>query len=431
MMSVTAHPRTPAAELAVEIYRRTLDAVRADRLVEVAVRREGELLFVQDVPYDLSAYRRVLIAGVGKASTAMARSLGDTLGPHLSGGVVVTKRGFAEPLDRLEVLESSHPVPDESSLEAGRRLLDLANSCGPDDLVLFLLSGGASALAESPVEGVSLEDLQVTNRALLASGADITLMNAVRSKVSRLKAGGLARAFHPATVVALVLSDVVGNALGTIGSGPLIAPTRAALPFELLDVLPNSVRTEVLAGELEEVATPKVPHHVVGSVSVAVHAAADAARRLGIEALPFQDPLQGEARDMARQIMAVARRHAKANPKAEFCMVFGGETTVTLRGKGRGGRCQEMALAAASSVARLPNVAFLAAGTDGNDGPTEAAGGLVDRDSIALAQSKGVDARKALIDNDSHRFLAASEGLVVTGPTGSNVNDICLVVQAS
>jgi glycerate-2-kinase len=429
-MQIAATPFNPASELALVVYEHVLEAVRADRLIVAAVTRHEDVLIVQGHPYDLSPFRRVFVAGAGKASVPMARALGQILGDRLAGGLIVTKQGHAEAVPGIEVIEAVHPVPDETSLAAGRRLVDFAQSCGPDDLVLFVLSGGASALTEAPVDGITLDDLQATNRALLASGADIGLMNAVRSRLSRLKAGGMARLFAPATVVALVLSDVVGNALPTIGSGPFVAAPSPELPYELLDALPATVRSEVLAGDLFPRETPRVAHHVVGSVSVAVHAAADAARDLGLVPLPFQDPLQGEAREMSRRIVALARRHAKARPDERFCLIFGGETTVTLKGPGRGGRCQEMALAAAPGIARLKNVAFLAAGTDGTDGPTEAAGGLVDPGSLLRAKDANVDHRRALVANDSYRFLEASGGLVVTGPTGSNVNDLCLVVHA-
>ncbi|MGV3614396.1 MAG: glycerate kinase type-2 family protein [Fimbriimonas sp.] len=428
-MPVFATPHGAASEVALQIYERVLDAVRADRLIEAAVQREGDLLFVQGRPYDLSAYRRILVAGAGKASVSMAQALKGILGDRLADGQIVTKAGHGEPVEGVEVVEAAHPVPDQTSLDAGRRLLEFAAGAKTDDLVIFLLSGGASALAEAPVEGITLEDLQSTNRALLASGADITLMNAVRSRVSRIKAGGLARAFAPATVVALVLSDVVGNALATIGSGPLVAPTPREPSYELLDVLPPAVRAEVLAGDLFPRETPKVDHYVVGSVSVAVHAAADAARHFGVVPLPYGDPMQGEAREMARQIVTLATRHVKARPEEDFCLIFGGETTVILTGDGRGGRCQEMALAAAPRIARLPNTAFLAAGTDGTDGPTDAAGGLVDPGSLLRAKDANVDHRRALVANDSYRFLEAAEGLIKTGPTGSNVNDVCLVVH--
>lgn len=430
-MRIEATPRTRAGSLAVSIYGRVLEAVRGDRLVERFVHVDGNRLTVQDRSYDLARYRRVFVAGAGKASVEMASALIKRLGGRVDGGLIVTKEGQKADLPGIEVIEAGHPVPNEASLEAGRRMWQFAEARDEDDLVLFVLSGGASALMELPAGDLSLEDIQTTNRTLLASGADIATMNSVRAQLSRLKAGGLARAFGSATVIALVLSDVIGNSLATIGSGPLVAPRPLPeIPSNLLDSLPSAVRMELLSGALLPRTIPSIPHFVVGSLSVAVHAAADAARSMGLDPLPFADPMQGEARDMARQIMALAKRHVEARPTDEFCMIFGGETTVTLRGKGKGGRAQEMALAAASKVAKLPDLAILVAGTDGTDGPTNAAGGLVESDSLERAKAKGIDPRKALVANDSYAFLKASAGLVVTGPTGSNVNDLCLVVHA-
>jgi len=431
-MTLTATPRTNAGRLAVEIYAEVLDAVRADRLVRNFVAVDGDRLTIQHRAYSLADYRRVIVAGAGKASVEMASAVKDLLGERISEGLIVTKDGYGTPMPPFEVLEAGHPTPNAASLEAGRRMLALAESCKEDDLVIFLLSGGASALMELPVDEVTLEDLQATNQVLLASGADITLMNEIRSHISRLKAGGLARAFGHATVVCLVLSDVIGNSLATIGSGPLMAAKwRGEIPAKLIDSLPDAVRREVLSGNLFPRPTPEVPHFVIGSVSVAVHAAADAAGKRGLLPLAYGDPMVGEARLMARKILSLATRQIQAQADEPFCMIFGGETTVTLRGKGVGGRAQEMALAAVPRISKLSGAAFLAAGTDGTDGPTDAAGGLAEADSELIADAKGFQARRSLVANDSYPYLEACGGLIKTGPTGSNVNDLCLVVQAT
>lgn len=431
MSIIQASPRSFAAQLAVSIYGDVLDAVRADRLVDQFVTLDGDILTIQGEAYDLRHFDRIFVAGAGKASVETAKAVENILGDRIDGGLIVTKKGHAAPLKRIEVLEAAHPIPDESSLAAGEEMIRLSEKVKEGDLVLFLLSGGASALMEHPVGELSLSDLQATNRVLLASGADIAQVNTVRSYISRLKAGGLARAFRKATIVALVLSDVVGNSLAAIGSGPLFGGRGDAhLPDSLIEQLPEAVRREVLAGDLLGRATPAVPHHVIGSVSVAIHAAIEACEKRGIEPLAYGDPMVGEAREMSRKIMDLAKRQIQARAGLPFCMIFGGETTVALRGSGKGGRCQEMALAAASAISKLSGTAFLAAGTDGNDGPTHAAGGLVESDSTLIAKAADVEARKALVANDSYRFLDACGGLIVTGPTGSNVNDICLVVNA-
>ncbi len=423
-MDIQATPSSPAAEQALKIYSSVLESVRADKLVRDAVSLEGGLLFIQGRHVDLDAFNRVFVAGAGKASVQMGSGLVEILGSRVSGGLLVTR--YLAPVTGLDVLEGGHPVPSSASLTAGQRMLELAASCNEKDLVLFVLSGGASALMESLRDGVSLDDLQATTKTLLEAGVDIRTINGVRSRLSLVKGGGLARAFAPATVIVLVLSDVIGNDLATIGSGPFVAPSEAEPPFELIGKLPESVRHALLDPLIAE--TPSVDHFVVGSVSVAIHAAIDAAESIGLVAHGYSDPMSGEAREMARRICARAKKHIESDPAEPFCLVFGGETTVTIRGSGSGGRCTEMALAATPLVGKLPHVAFLAAGTDGADGPTDAAGGLVDDATLGRARAAGLDFRKALAANDSYPFLEACGGLVRTGPTGSNVTDVCLVV---
>lgn len=423
-MPVSATPFNEASRVALSIYQDVIEGVRGSALIEASVRRDGNILYVQDEAIHLSGFNRIRVAGAGKASVAMAEGLENVLGHHISDGLIITKRGDAQRLNRCEVIEASHPVPDESSLVAGERMLAFARSCREDDLVLFVLSGGASSLMEALAEGLTLADLQTTTDELLRSGFDIGVMNAVRSRLSRIKAGGLARAFGAARVVPIVLSDVIGNRLATIGSGPFVTNDGVEVPPEVLDRLSSPVRAEVLTHGW--CPTPPVPHYVVGSVSLAIQLAAMAARERGLRPLPIADPLTGEARQMAREVVHQATRFAKENRAEPFCMILGGETTVTVRGKGKGGRAQEMAVAGAVPLAKLSNSALLVGSTDGTDGPTEAAGGLVDPDSVTRS---GLDPRKILVNNDAFRFLEASGGLIVTGPTGSNVNDICLLVR--
>jgi len=427
-MRLQATPHNLASEFALAIYGKVLDAVRSDVLVHQALERVGDALFIQGRHIDLTHFDRVWIAGSGKASVEMAKAAAEVVGDRLAGGIIVTKTGQAEPIPCVTVLEGSHPVPDKLSLEAGRRLLEFAESLSEKDLVIFLLSGGSSALIEATRESISLEDLRRTNQVLLGAGVDITVMNAVRSRLSRIKAGGLALAFEPATVIALVLSDVVGNDLQTIGSGPLIIPTEPVGPTPgwLFEQFPPPVRALLEVSIRRRVFSPPVEHIVIGGISLAIHAAVEAARGLGLEAFPYADPLKGEARIMAGKICSTLKKR----PMEHGCMIFGGETTVTIKGNGLGGRCQEMALAAAKAIAGVPGSCFLAGGTDGFDGPTDAAGGLVDPGSIERAKAAGFLRNKSLAANDAYHFLEASGGLIFTGPTGSNVNDLVLVVQA-
>ncbi|MDR3690659.1 MAG: DUF4147 domain-containing protein [Fimbriimonas sp.] len=432
-MNLSATPHNRASEHAIEIYRQVIEAVRADRLVSRAVQRAGDSLFIQQDRIDLSQFDRVWIAGVGKASCAMAQALDGILGDRLSGGLVITKTGHGIEVPKVTVIEAAHPVPDRTSLDAGVRMLSFAESVGERDLVFFLLSGGASALMEAPKDGIELADLQDVTRHYLASGVDIGTLNHIRSRLSDIKGGGLAKAFSHTTVVALVVSDVLGNDLRTIGSGPLVSPGLTGLklgptwvssfqgPFR--DKVNQALRTPAM---LPGAVGHQIPHYVIGSVSLAMIEAADAARRLGLEPLSFADPLRGEARTMARKIC----RHAIDRLPPGACMIFGGETTVTIKGQGRGGRCQEMAVAAVDSMRSLPDTCFWAAGTDGTDGPTDAAGGFVDPDSAGRALGNGFRTRVSLRDNDSYAFLRACGGLIQTGPTGSNVNDIVLVVRS-
>jgi glycerate-2-kinase len=436
-LKVTATPFNRASELALAIYGKVLDSVRADHLVSDAVQRVGDALFIQGNHIDLARFDRVWIAGAGKASVSMATATAEILGERLSGGLIVTKSGYAAPVRKAVVIEAAHPVPDQSSLEAGDRLLKFASNLSERDLVVFVLSGGASALIESLGGGITLKDLQEVNQWCLSGGLNIGQINHIRSRLSRIKGGGLAEAFRFATVVVLVLSDVVGNDLQTIGSGPFVIPNsiqkhrdgrqghRVHYPAQ------GIFRDEVLQTILDpktglSAFSHAISHYVVGSVSLAIHSAADAAREFGLTPLPYGDPMKGEARVMARTIC----RHAERLGIHNSCMIFGGETTVTIRGDGLGGRSQEMAVSAASAISRLPETCFLAAGTDGSDGPTGAVGGIIDPQSLARARQHGITDRKALARNDSYHFLEACQGLIVTGPTGSNVNDLALVVHA-
>jgi glycerate 2-kinase len=433
-MRLQATPHTRAAELALNIYARVLQSVEAGALVRQAVQAVGDSLFIQGSRIDLSAFDRVFVFGAGKAAVEMGSALAELLGHRLSGGLLITKPP-AKPAGSsvIPVMFGAHPVPDDTSITAGERMLEEARELNERDLVLFVLSGGASALMDAPAQQISLEDLRETNRVLLESGLDIRAMNRVRSSISRTKAGGLARAFAPASTVCLVLSDVVGNDLRTIGSGPLFGD-RGSLARRKDSPIPGSVLTRLPEAVRDRVAhwmpqpTPHVEHFVIGSVSLAVQEAVKICGDLGLMPLPYADPLGGEAKQMARAICLEAERQLE-NRSRPFCLVFGGETTVTLKDDtGLGGRCQEMAVASAMRLSRLSGCCLLAAGTDGNDGPTDAAGGFVDHLTCDLAVEFGVGARAALRSHKSYEFLRTVGGLIKTGPTGSNVNDLVLFV---
>jgi glycerate 2-kinase len=388
-----------------------------------------------------SRHRRVLVLGCGKASAAMAAAAEEALGDRISGGFVVVKDGCAVPVPSVESTEAGHPVPDARGLAASARLLELARGAGEDDLVLFLVSGGGSALTPAPAPPITLAEKQEVTRLLLAAGATIGELNAVRKHLSRFKGGQLARAAAPASVLTLALSDVIGDPLDVIASGPTAPdPTTFADARDVLarrglaGRVPASVAARLeagLRGEIEETPKPgdrlfgRVTNVVIGNNALVADAAVAAASRLGYRPHLATRELQGEAREVARELVARARG---LEPPA--CLIAAGETTVTVKGKGRGGRCQEFALAAALELAPADRMTVLGAGTDGSDGPTDAAGAIVDADSVARGTRAGGDARRAMEDNDAYRFLTASGDLIMSGPTRTNLLDLYLVLRA-
>ena len=371
--------------------------------------------------------RRVVAVAAGKASLKMISGLGRVV--DLTDGVVVTSVPGAAP---VPVIVGGHPVPTSGSVSGGRRALELASSTGPDDVLVCLVSGGASALLAAPADGLTLGDLRDTNRVLLACGADITEVNAVRKHLSAVKGGRLGAAASPARLVTLILSDVVGDPLDVIASGPTVPdPTTyddaldVVRRYHLDDRLPSSVVEHLergAAGRIPE--TPKRPHpghdvELVGSGSVAAEAAASFVRSRGIPARVATTRLTGDARRAAGEALAT-------RASGDEVLIFAGETTVTVTGSGRGGRNQEAALFAATEIDGR-SVTFLAGGTDGIDGPTDAAGGIVDGGTIGRGRTLGLDATTALADNDAYPYLSATGDLIVTGPTGTNVADLWLI----
>jgi hydroxypyruvate reductase len=425
-----------ARDAAHAIWRAALAAGAVAPLVSRVVRAEGSELLVGDRPCP----SRVLVFGCGKASGAMALAVENVLDARVVDGLVVVKDGYAVPTRRIRLTEAGHPVPDARGEAAALEIVGRVRAAGPGALVLFLVSGGGSALTPAPAPPVTLAEKQETTRLLLAAGATINELNAVRKHLSLLKGGQLARAAAPASVVSLILSDVVGDPLDVIASGPT-APDRSTFA-EALAVLerkgvaarvPAAVRERLAAGaagRIEE--TPKpgdrlfehVRNIVIGNNALVVDAAAAEARRLGYRAELLTRSLQGEARDVARDLVARGR----ALPP-RTCLIAGGETTVTVRGNGRGGRCQELALAAALELTDAELV-VLAAGTDGTDGPTDAAGGVADGGTVARGERAGRSARTALDDNDAYGFLSLTGDLVVSGPTNTNLLDIYLVLKS-
>ncbi len=428
------------------IFQAGLAAVNPETCIRRALRLEGGRLLAGDRALALPAAGRVLVVGAGKASALMARAVEGLLGARIGGGVVVVKYGHGAALNRVQIREAGHPVPDEAGREGAAAVFDLARQARAEDLVLCLISGGGSALLPLPVEGIDLKDKQAATGLLLASGATIHEINTIRKHLSRIKGGGLARAAAPARVVALILSDVVGDDLDVIASGPTVAdPTtfgdglRILRRCGLLEKVPPAVRRHFehgAAGEAAETPKPgdplfeKVRNLLVGGNRDALLAAAEKARALGYNTVVLSAMLEGEAREAGRfisRIAAEARRSGNPAP-LPACILCGGETTVTLRGGGRGGRNTELALAAALDIAGEDGLLVLSAGTDGSDGPTDAAGAFADWKTLARARAAGLDAGRFLDENDSYRFFDRLGDLLKTGPTRTNVMDLQIVL---
>ena len=386
--------------------------------------------------------RRVIVLGAGKASPRMAAALVDILGDRVTSGLVITKDGYASPAGRVRIVEAGHPVPDERGQAATRRLLDAAEAAGKSDLVLCLISGGGSALTPCPPDDISLAELQEVTDQLLRSGATINQMNAVRKHLSEFHGGLLAAAAAPARVLGLLVSDVVGNPMDVIASGPTSPdPTTYADALAVLDAFglraaaPASIRNRLelgARGELPETPKPddplfaQVANLVIADNARAGLAAVAAAEAAGLHAQFLTSRVQGEAREIAKLVAGAAIDIARSGRpvRRPGCAIFGGETTVTVRGNGRGGRSQELAVAAAQALAGEPHTAVFALATDGTDGPTDACGGLIDGSTLERARAAGGDCASALAANDSYNYLNCCGDLVRLGPTGTNVNDL-------
>jgi glycerate-2-kinase len=435
-------PASPVRRLLGNMLRQALASVHAGRALQRRVRRDADHLNVGSRRYNLRDYERVVVVGAGKASAAMARAIEPILGQRLDAGLVVTNYGHSVGTTRIAVMEAGHPLPDRAGLTAARRTATLVAGLTKGDLLFVLLSGGASSLLPAPVSGVTLHDKQRVTDRLLRCGAGITEINTVRKHLSDLKGGRLA-ALSEATIVTLILSDVIGDDLSAIGSGPTAPdPTTYADAIECLRrhglwaAAPVSVRRHLQQGIEGDVAeTPKpgarvfrrVQHEIIGNNAMALAPLVATARAAGwrIRVLP---PFTNDAREAGAHLGALARRILNEQRRTRPCSVIaGGETTVTVTGNGKGGRAQEFAVAAAKAIAGLPGVYVAAVATDGIDGPTDAAGALVSSETWPRAQRMGVDLDRALARNDSYPALKRLRCHIKIGPTATNVNDLYLL----
>ena len=427
---------------ALRIFHAALKAAAPSQAVLRHVQLARNVLTAGRKRYRLDSFRNVYVIGAGKASAQMAQPIERMLGKRITGGLINIKYGHAARLRRIELNECGHPLPDRNGELGAQRIAEIARQAGPDDLVVCLISGGASALLPLPAPPVTLVEKQETTRLLLHCGANIHELNCVRKHISALKGGQLAQLAWPATVLALVLSDVIGDDLDVIGSGPTV-PDRSTFSealailarYGIAGKIPEAV-SERLSSESLETPKPgdrifeKVQNLIVGSNRLAVDEAARQARALGYHTLVLSTFIEGETRDVARVHAAIAKEiRATGRPmRPPACVISGGETTVTIRGNGLGGRNQEFALAAALDIAGLKDVVVMSAGTDGTDGPTDAAGAIADGRTITRAQAQGLDGAAYLANNDSYHFFERLGDLIKTGPTGTNVADVRIML---
>ena len=429
-------------QTACDIFATAVAAADPYERVREALAIESDSVVVAGARYPADRCERIVVVGAGKASARMARAAVDVLGARIDDGWINTKYEHGLTLPHITVHECGHPVPDEEGIRGSRRIIDIMSAADDRTLILCLLSGGGSALMPAPADGITLGDLQETTRLLMNAGAGIEDLNAVRKHLSLLKGGGLARLADPASLHVLILSDVVGDRLDTIASGPAVADDTTFVQcldictrFEVLDALPAPVRERLergAAGAVPETAKTGDPfldraeNTIVGNNRIAVDAARDHSMALGYDTIVLSTVLQGESRVIGNVFAALAYEMTRTGDPIEppACVIGGGETTVTVRGEGKGGRNQEMAVAAAAALEGINECAFLSGGTDGTDGPTDAAGGVVDGFTAALGRDAGQSIDGTLSLNDSYTYLDTVDGLVRTGPTGTNVMDI-------
>jgi len=407
----------------VTILEAALDAVDPAAAVQEHLRRQGRDLQVGDASYDLSRYRHIYVVGAGKAGAPMAQAVEQVLGDRITTGQVNVKYGHTLPTRLVELSEAGHPIPDQAGVAGAQRIADLAGQAGEDDLVICLISGGGSALMTLPVAGITLADMRVLTKSLLRRGATINEINAIRKHLERTKGGNLARLAHPAQVITL---SSFGDAYRLLERYDLLAQSPPAIVSHLLLGVEGLIPDTPKPGDGIFERTQNL---IVASNDIAATAAEGAARSMGFNTLLLTTYIEGEAREVARVFAALAREVvASGRPvRRPACIIAGGETTVTVRGQGMGGRNQEMALMAAICIEGLDDVAIVCLATDGTDGPTDASGALADGDTLRRAAAQGLAPQDYLDDNDSYHFFQALDDLLLTGPTNTNVNDLIFV----
>jgi glycerate 2-kinase len=435
----------------IDIFNSAIAAVDPYHSMIRAITVEHNCLHAAGAAYELDAFSRVLVVGAGKATARMALAIEGALGDRITEGLIVVKEGHTAPLKIIKQMEASHPVPNEAGVEGTKRIVQMVRAANEKTLVICLLSGGASALLVAPMNGLTLQDKQEATSLLLNAGASIGELNTVRKHLSAVKGGRFAKTACPAQVVTMVLSDVIGDRLDVIASGPTARDSttfadamaviekyglREKMPIRVLSFLERGMEGQepetVKSGDS---CLHKTRNVIIGGITQALSAANEKARQLRFAPVVITGELQGEARDAARFLAKTAfRAHGALRPGELRCFLSGGETTVTVKGNGKGGRNQELALAFALEIEGLDGVSLLSAGTDGTDGPTDAAGAIVDGSTVTRAHALGIDPVHCLNYNDSYMFfqrfdeLSGNKSHVITGPTGTNVMDLQIML---
>lgn len=428
-----------------EIFKHVLKTLDSESLVKKKVSINGQTLSVDQREYDLGNYEHIYVIGGGKACAPMAKTIEDILGHRLDEGIVIVKYDHGLPLNKIKIVEASHPIPDTNGTEGTSEILRLLSNTSEKDLIICLISGGGSALLVQPQKGITLEDIQATSNALLACGATIDEINAVRKHLSIVKGGHLARASYPSTLITLVLSDVIGDPLDTIASGPTVPDEstfddacKVIEKYSLESMIPKSVCGILNKGQNGE--ANENPKHgdkvftntqnvIIGSNKIALEAAKEKAADLGYNTIILSSMVQGESREAAIFFSSIAKEVYRTGiPVSKpACIIAGGETTVTIKGDGKGGRNQEFALSAAIDIEGYKGIVVLSAGTDGTDGPTDATGAIVDYNTCKVARERFyLKPEEILSNNDSYNFFNKTGEHIITGPTLTNVMDIMI-----
>ena len=431
---------------ALKIIWQAIESVNPENAVNKHFRLQYENLIIDDRKVNIADFKNIYVIGAGKASTQMAKTIENILMKRLTGGLICTKTGHGIPLHNINVMEASHPIPDKNSQLAAQRAIQLVSKCEKEDLIICAISGGASALWCAPFPPLTFEDKVKTTEALLKSGADIHEINALRKHISNIKGGRLAQAAHPATMITLAISDVVGDEISSIGSGPTVGDTttfkqafNVLEKYKLARQMPTSILDHIWGGFKKTIKeTPRTTDaifsknvaSIIASNSQALDTAMETGRYLGYKTYILSSQTTGEASAVGIKQVEKLKEMAKSHRPGDqpIMLLAGGETTVTIKGTGKGGRNQELVLAAATALNGLGNAVIASVGTDGTDGATDAAGAFADSTTLTRGQEAGLDAQNFLDNNNSYEYFNRIGDLIKTGPTGTNVMDIQVLI---